>query len=123
MKQTSWIYSWFKIFLFGAVLIGAGCASTEPRPEPVTVQKILDMTRAGLSSEEIIAEIRSSGTVYRLDEARLTDLKGRGVPDDVLNYMQKTYQEEKSRLNGRSMTPAGPGLLYGGKPSDWPYAR
>lgn len=94
--------SWCHPALAGALLVVgvmlAGCATT-PAPPPVTVEQVVQMSREGLSPEEIIAKMEDSETVYRLSGSELARLKERGVPDAVLDYMQDTYVDyERSRV-------------------------
>jgi len=88
--------------LAGAVLVLgvllAGCATT-PAPPPVTVEQVVMMSQEGVVPDEIIAKMEDSDTVYRLSGSELARLKERGVPDEVLDYMQDTYVDyERSRV-------------------------
>lgn len=85
------------IALFGclAILLFSACA-TMRQPE-VTVPDIISMSQAGIPAEEIINRMRESGTVYQLEASQYADLKNKGVPDSVLNYMQQTYIEAIQR--------------------------
>ena len=81
---------------FAALL--AGCAS-RPQRVPVTLEEIVQMSRAGTQPSEIIARMEASDTVYRLSGSEFARLKEQGVPDQVLDYMQETYLDfERSRV-------------------------
>lgn len=73
-----------------------GCASVQSRP-PVTIERVLEMTRQGTPPNDIIEEMRAAGTVYRLSGSQLAKLREQGVADEVLDYMQDTYLEEAER--------------------------
>lgn len=93
-------------------------------PPRLSVAEIVDMSRAGVPSSEIVAEIQRSGTVYRLSASQLADLRQQGVPDDVIDYMQKTYLEavaaDAAFAADDPWTMEGDGFWYGGIPYGWP---
>ena len=101
------------LFLF--VLIGAGCATPTPPPEQgqyikvqvgqntvsvpwsnnqaqasnqVTVQQIVDWTKQGVSSDEIISRIRTANPRYSLTADDIGYLKRQGVSQRVIETMQ-----------------------------------
>jgi hypothetical protein len=47
------------------------------------------MSKDGLSSRDIINEIRHSHTVYTLKADELAKLQNEGVQDSVINYMEQ----------------------------------
>lgn len=76
-------------------LLFAGCASTRlARPEPPTLDEIVEMSKAGTASEEIIKRLKESRAVYELTAPQIASLHDRGVPDAVLDYMHKVYLRE-----------------------------
>lgn len=83
------------LFALILALIG-GCASVQSRP-PVTIERVVDMTRQGTPPNDIIEEMRAAGTVYRLSGSQLAKLREQGVADEVLDYMQDTYLDEMQR--------------------------
>jgi len=102
-----------------------GCASWRETVPPVTVPQIVAWSQEGVPASEIIAKIRESGTVYRLEASQLADLRGKGVPDAVINYMQRTYLEAVRRnqfLEDRNNWAFDGGYWYGGWPWGWPDA-
>jgi hypothetical protein len=110
-----------------AALCLPGCALTAARrPAPLTVPRIVEMSKAGLPAGEIVRAIRESGTVYRLSASQLVDLAKEGVPSDVLDHMQETYLEAVRRdaayQEWRYWTPYRD-YWYGGAPFDWPCDR
>ena len=101
--------------LFIFVVIGAGCATPTPPPEqgqyikvkvgensvsvpwpnnqaPVpgqlTMQQIVDWTKQGVSSDEIISRIKSANPRYSLTADDLGYLKRQGVSQRVIETMQ-----------------------------------
>jgi hypothetical protein len=109
------------------VALLAGCAALVGRQaEPVTVPEVVDMSRKGVPAEEIIARIRDSDMVYRLEASQYVELAEQGVPPEVLDYMQQTYLDEIRRnsfLRERRYWTPGAGYWYGGHPFGWPYDR
>ena len=73
-----------------AAALLAGCATTPPKP-PVTVEQVVQMSHDQVPAAEIIARMQEAGTVYPLSGSQLAKLRERGVPDEVLDYMQSTY--------------------------------
>ena len=102
------------LFLF--VVIGAGCATPTPPPEQgqyikvqvgqnsvsvpwsntqnppaptqLTMQQIVDWTKQGVSSDEIISRIKSANPKYSLTADDLGFLKRQGVSQRVIETMQ-----------------------------------
>ena len=106
-------------------LFGSGCAAFSGGcPDPVTVAQILDMSKAGTPTDQIISKIKASGTVYRLKASQLAELQTKGVPAVVIDYMQQTYVDAVKRdaeyENWRHWTMCDD-YWYGGVPFGWPY--
>lgn len=96
----------------------AGCASAPSRP-PVTLERVVELTRQGTPPEQIVAEMRDAGTVYRLSGSQLARLRDQGVADQVLDYMQDTYlseMEQRGRMYSYDPYWWGP---YGGPYPYW----
>ena len=80
---------------------------TSARAGAVSVRDIVELSRAGLSDEVLVALIEVDGTVFSLDAQQLLELKAAGVRDRVLLAMLR---------NGRSSpvdTPAAQPLVPG----------
>ncbi len=107
------------------LLLLAGCATTggTTQFQTVTVDQLVQMSKAGVSSDEIIRQIAESGTVYRLSASQLADLRQAGVSDPVINYMQQTYldavRRDQRREDLRYWAPGPGGYWYGGVPNGW----
>ena len=65
--------------------------SQDPKPETVstslTNKDVLDMVKAGLTSDVIVAKIKSSATSFDTSPTALAELKGASVPDAVILAM------------------------------------
>ncbi len=78
------------VWLFLAL---SGCSSHPAvAPTPLTVPHIVALSQKGTPAEEIIGKIRSSRTLYRLLPNQIEQLRRKGVSDQVLGYIQKTYR-------------------------------
>ena len=79
------------IALFAAAFL-AGCASLEPRlPPPPTTAEIVQMAKDGMTADAIIARIEAARGVYPLPASEFARLRAEGVPDRVIDSMQRTY--------------------------------
>lgn len=74
----------------------AGCATLQGPPPP-TPEEIVALARSGAPAQEIIRRMRESGAVYPLAASQLARLREQGVPDEVIDYMHRTYIEEVRR--------------------------
>lgn len=107
-------------WIAGCSILGIGA----PKPNPVTVAEVREMSKAGVPAETIIQQMRDSGTVYRLTAAQLARLHDDGVPNKVINYMQQTYLSavrHNQALTDQNYWALGrDGYWYGGLPYGWP---
>lgn len=58
--------------------------------QPLGMADIKALSRAGVSDEVIISQIRNSRTAYRLTTAEIIDLKESGVSQKVIDFMINT---------------------------------
>lgn len=79
-----------------AAVVLAGCATAEPRPQPLTPQQIVFLAREGRSAQEIIRELERSRTVLLLSASEIVELHEAGVPSEVLDHLQRVQLEEIS---------------------------
>jgi len=78
--------------------LASGCATPgPPLPPPPTVDEIVRLSAAGVPADDIVQRMRDARAVYRLPASELAKLRGRGVPDEVIDYMQRTYIEAERR--------------------------
>lgn len=81
-----------RALLLAIVFALAGCAGVgTPRPPPPTAEDVVKMAADKLPAAEIIKRMQDSGAVYRLRASELVKLHARGVPDEVIDYMQETW--------------------------------
>jgi hypothetical protein len=69
-----------------------GCATLamDQSTPPVTVSDVIHMSQEGVPAETILDHMRESKTVYRLTASQLAQLRGQGVANQVVDYMQQT---------------------------------
>jgi len=96
-----------------ALLIAAGCETTPPPPRPPPPPRIVKvppgftvpapspadikaMSKAGVSDEVIISQIKNSRVVYRLPTAEILDLNEAGVSQKVIDFMINTASQYSS---------------------------
>jgi outer membrane lipoprotein SlyB len=58
--------------------------------QPLSIQDIKDMSRAGIKDDVIISQIRATNSVYHLSSADIISLKEAGVSQRVINAMIQT---------------------------------
>jgi len=81
-----------RVAAFVLVSLLGGCAALgPPLPPPPTTAEIVQMARGGVGADEIVQRIAASRAVYPLPASELGRLRGEGVPDEVIDFMQRTY--------------------------------
>ena len=102
------------VMLAGALL--CGCTGLRPRPDPPTVEQVVQMSRDKTDAAQIVRRMHESDAVYRLSASQLAQLREQGVPDAVIDYMQNTWLDAVRRQEAEryyyDMWPRGMGL-YG----------
>jgi hypothetical protein len=73
---------------FPLLLALAGCAALDA-PPPLSGAQIVELARAGRSAPEIIAELERTATVLPLSASDIVNLHEAGVPEPVLDYLQR----------------------------------
>ncbi len=81
------------LLLLIAGLAAACAAPGPPLPPPPTLDEIVRLSAAGVPADDIIQRMRAARAAYRLPASELARLHGEGVPDRVIDYMQRTYIE------------------------------
>jgi hypothetical protein len=79
----------FLTCLIVALLVG--CASTQPRPSPVSLADIMSMSKVGLTDAEIIQRVEDTHTVFKLTSDDVVRLRNEGVSNGVVTYLLDTY--------------------------------
>ena len=113
----------------GASLIAlSGCASMGgPERQPVTLEQIVEMSKAGKDAPTIIGEIKTSRTVYDVTASQYAKLSRDGVPDAVLDFMQQGQlkmaerQGRRDAYEDRWLYGGSLGWAYGGAWAPRPY--
>ncbi len=80
----------------GCLYLLSGCASPPTKPQ-VTVDQVVAMAREGVPADSVIDKMSDSNSTYPLSASKLFELKQKGVPDEVLDYMEQTYLTEVCR--------------------------
>lgn len=103
------------------LLIASGCASVEPRPQPLSGAEVVALAREGKTPQQIIEEIKRTDTVLPLQASDIVSLHEAGVPDEVLNYLQAAQINEiRWRDRNSQFFWYGP-MDRGFGPCPWPY--
>ncbi len=58
--------------------------------QPLSLADVKALSRAGISDDVIVSQIKNSHTIFRLSAADIIDLRDAGVTDKVVNYMINT---------------------------------
>jgi len=99
------------LFLLTQFLIAATHQETLPR---LTNQDVMEMFRAGLSSEIIISKIKTSRCNFDTDPSVLGELKHKGLSNEVLMAMiQAPYGPPRTTVELKQ--PAGDGAQIAGQ--------
>ena len=89
------------ILAFTIILLTAGSAGA------VTLKDIVDLTKAGLGDDVLLALIEVDGGVFDVDAATLTRLKTAGVSEKVIVALVRSGRASTPRRGRRG--PAGRG--------------
>lgn len=93
MKALIKFHHMFVLLLIGGgIFVLQSCVvyKTAP-PALVKVPDIIQMSKDGLASKDIIQKIKDSHTAYSLQASQLAKLQKQGVSDSVINYMEQTH--------------------------------
>ncbi len=96
------------------------------RKEPVTLEQVIQMSKAQLPPADIINKLTESRTVLPISGSQFAKLHEQGVDDSVLDYLQKAFVdsvEMETRLRSQSMYwgYGGWGGHYRPFYGPWPY--
>jgi hypothetical protein len=118
-------HSIFLVLTVAGVMLFQNCAVYNNVPPAITVPEIVQMSKDGVDSKDIIKDIKRSRTVYWLKADQLARLRDEGVSDSVINYMEKTHinaVRQNQRLEDSNYWwPGWDGYWYGGPAFGWPY--
>ncbi len=93
------------IALVGVLIITlSGCASVNGlEREPISLEQIVAMAKEGKDAASIIREIRESKTTYDVMASQYAKLSRDGVPDEVIDFMQRGQLRMAERAGRRSV--------------------
>ena len=98
----------------------------QPREPMVKVSDIIQMSKNGATSKDIISKIKLSHTAYTLKADQLAKLSKLGVADSVINFMEQTHINAvlRNTLNGNYYNYWGLGFggFYGYPFYGYPYS-
>jgi len=110
----------FAVFLAGCIIApGPYQARTAATFNPVPVEDILALSKAGIADDTIISQIKATRTVYRLTAAQIVELKNAGVSQKVIDCMINTALYQPS-AGAATVEPASYGEYYYVEPG-WSY--
>ena len=118
--------TWLTLIVTGLAIL-QNCVVYRPYPENAqlfTVPDIIQMSKDGAWSKDIINEINKSHTAYNLKADQLAKLRDEGVQDSVINYMEQTridLIQQNQRYNDSSYWWMANGFFYGALGWGWPY--
>ena len=105
-------------------MVTTACATTQKR-EPVTLEQVIQMSKAGTPPADIINKLKESRSVFMLSGSQFARLHEDGVDDSVLDYLQNIYVasvDMDARLRYQSMYWGyGWGPPYRSYYGAWPY--
>lgn len=109
----------------GAMLLKGCVVYTPAITSAVPVSDIVQMSKDGVSSKNIIKDLRKSHSVYVLKADQLAKLRDEGVQDSVINYMENTHIKAiRQDQRMQDSYYGGPGMYGYGYPGfgfGWPY--
>ena len=105
------------------LLLATGCATVE-QPKPLTGADIVSLAKSGKTAPEIIGELQRTYTVLPLQASDIVSLHASGVPNEVLDYLQRA-QIDEIRWRDRFSQGYwyGPGYYRGFGPCPFPPLR
>lgn len=72
------------------LVVLSGCAAINaPERQPITLEQIVAMAKEGKDAAAIVREIRESRTTYDVMASQYAKLSRDGVPDEVIDFMQR----------------------------------
>jgi hypothetical protein len=117
--------AWFVLIITGAAILQSCVVYRPNTAQLLTVPDIIQMSKDGVSSKDIINEIKESHTAYGLKADQLAKLRDEGVQDSVINYMEQTHinaVRQNQRMDDSAYWwPGADGYFYYGLGFGWPY--
>ena len=101
------------------LLLLSGCASMgAPERQPITLEQIVAMAKEGKDAAAINREIKESRTTYDVMASQYAKLSRDGVPDEVIDFMQRGQLKMAERQGRRD---AYEDLWLSGRYGGWGY--
>lgn len=101
------------------LLLLSGCASMgAPERQPITLEQIVAMAKEGKDAAAINREIKESRTTYDVMASQYAKLSRDGVPDEVIDFMQRGQLRMAERQGRRD---AYEDLWLSGRYGGWGY--
>ena len=117
-----------KLCVGASLIMLGGCATLGgPERQPITLEQIVEMSKAGKDAPTIISDIKTSRTSYDVTASQYAKLSRDGVPDAVLDFMQQGQLKMAERQGRREayqdnwLYGRGWGWGYGGAWAPRPY--
>ena len=87
MNRRSALLFFARLSALPAVVALSVCGETPTAGERLTLEEVVNMTRAGFSEEIIVTRIKKNGKAFDLSTDELRDLKMDGVSDNVIKFL------------------------------------
>jgi hypothetical protein len=108
---------WFTLSFTGIAVLQSCVVYRPDTSQLITVPDVVQMSKDGVSSKDIINQIEQSHTAYNLKADQLVKLHEEGVQDSVINYMEETkidlVQQNQRYSASENWWPYN-GFFYGG---------
>jgi hypothetical protein len=101
MRRSS---SWMQV-LPAATIMAAVLVLAPARADAVTLKEIIELTRAGVSDEVLLALIEIDQRVFPIDPATLSELKRAGISERVMVAIVKSGRTPAPQPDPATMTP------------------
>jgi hypothetical protein len=90
-----------------AATLMSACATLGDNTPPLTIDALVTRAKAGESTESLLASLRGSRERFTLTGSEYAKLKERGLPDAVLDELQKREIAEARDEEWRRSNPVG----------------
>jgi hypothetical protein len=84
------------LLLIASLAAAVGCASVPP-PDPVTLEEVVQLSKAGASSPALVQALESRPLAFPLTYESLKKLEARGVPGPVIDTVVALTVERRAR--------------------------
>jgi hypothetical protein len=90
------------------IILGLGIALAPARADALTVREIVELKRAGLGEEVLLALIEVDGGIFEINTSTLKMLKQAGVSDKVIEAMVRSGRTPRPAELAQVVPPAQP---------------